>query len=126
MPRLGDYLQEREILPTGNYDFTITAVEVGEGGKNPSIQIKGKINDEGYVIFRTIHPKMTWLTGQELVALGEGEDTEVDLMDVSAVAALYENHVGQTVRIKAKEDTYEGKKKNEFRILGLADVGSGV
>jgi hypothetical protein len=128
MPRLSEYLNERDLLPRGRYSFLVTDVSFTEDDKKeyPTIQIKGKINNETYVIFRYLHPRMLWAVASDLIHTGADSEA-VDTSNNESILAAYKGLVGQTLDVNVKIKQSEGyADKNDFTVRGIADGAASV
>ena len=128
MPRLSDYIQQRELLPAGQYVFKVTDVDFLEDDskEHPTIQIKGTVNGSTYVIFRYQHPNLRWQTAADLLASGVSIDT-VDSDDQASIVTAYQQLKGRSLTVNVKIRQSAGyEDKNDWKIKGEADgVSSG-
>lgn len=132
MPTLKDYLGDRELLPAGNYDFTVTdaVLALADGKKkNPTVQVKGRIHrsdgsETGGVVFLYLHPNCRPMVAEQLLATGVLDDHEVDMDDGETVREACEALVGTTLRVRCKQRTYEGVTRAELAIKGVGDASA--
>lgn len=132
MPKLSDFIQDRELFPVGKGTAKVTGVKsyipenelTSKGTKAyPSIIMEFEMDNLTDSMFFSTNPKIIGMLAEALVKLDVSTEEDIPSPDnIEDLADFIEGvALGKYVDIKVKHQTYNGRESSQIYIQGLSD-----